>query len=73
MPKYLIGPHIVSLNPDISLRKNVEPKRLHPGDIFENDATLQVAAVFFLNLPTTFSIFESGTKIVPGVELSYVP
>ncbi len=31
-----------------SLRKKVEPKRLHPGAVFENGATLEGGAVFSL-------------------------
>ncbi len=45
-----------------TLRKKVEPKRLHPGAVLENGVTFEGGAVF-----------ESGTKIVPWVELSYVP
>ena len=77
-----------------TLRKKVEPKRLHPGADLENGATLQGGAVFPLNNhvyknSSTFVVWlmgliyellvvsnqtiEDGTKIVPGVELTYVP
>ncbi len=52
---------------ECTLRKKVEPKRLHPGAVLENGATLEGGAVFPPNN------HEGGTKIVPGVELSYVP
>ena len=57
----------------------MEPKRLHPGAVLEDCATLEGGAVFSLNnysdllLGENSSTFESGTKIVPRVELSYVP
>ena len=65
----------------------MEPKGLHPGAVLENGATLEGGAVFFLNnhvltrmvcmtfffLDEISSTFEDGTKIVPWVELSYVP
>ncbi len=42
----------------------------HPGAVLENGATLEGGAVF---LDKNSSTFDGGTKIVPGVELSYVP
>ena len=60
--------------------KKVEPNWLHSGAVLENGATLEGGAIFFLNnhvsdlfLGENSSTFESGTKIVPQVELSYVP
>ncbi len=54
-----------------TLRKKVEPKRLHPGAVLENGATSEGGAVFFsLNfLDKNSSTFEGGTKMVPGVVL----
>ncbi len=40
----------------------------NPGAVLENGATLEGGAVFSLN-----NHVKGGTKIVPGVELSYVP
>ncbi len=49
--------------------------KTHPGAVLANGATLEGGADFFLNnhvLCENSSTFESGAKIVPWVELSYV-
>ncbi len=51
----------------------MEPKRLHTGAVLENGATLEGGAVFSPNNHVYSSTVEGGTKLVPGVELSYVP
>ncbi len=64
-----------------TLRKKVEPKRLHPscqnGSINQGGTAgfsllFEVADKSFF-LDKNSSTFEGGTKIVPRVELSYVP
>ena len=63
-----------------ALRKKVEPKRLHPGVVSENGATLEGGAVSQSLHPWSqngsinqggaknSSTFEGGTKMVPEVE-----
>ena len=52
--------------------KKVEPKQIHHGAVLDNGATLEGGAVFLPLLQENSSTFESGTKIVPRVELTYV-
>ncbi len=55
---------------DIHLEKKVQPTRLHPGAVLENDATLEGGAIFSLILMfRNSSTFESGAKIVPWAKL----
>ena len=58
----------------IGTEKKVEPKWLHLGTVLENGAFLEGEEVFPLIMFSKYSfIFESGTKTVPRLELSYAP
>ncbi len=59
-----LGHYVGSL--DSSLRKKVEPKRLHPGAILENGATSEGGAVFSLKGVTRVGAELRTMKRVQG-------